>query len=198
MARFPRRGLGSTTTCRDIRLSIPHRRSPKLSWRSPPLQKRANLRRSMSLMKQHEADTRERYGLAATHAAERATLKQAHLANSVRSLDHAIAPIEDSKSSSAGCKKGAARTCFSRRYEMDRRVEKASHQCILQAHSQVDPNDPGFKYHSEGITDTLNQILVQFIGQNDLETERDKTVNTFTSTRHVGWQDFPIRDPDQR
>merc|ERR1719330_1642513 len=57
---------------------------------------------------------------------------------------------------------------------------------FLQTHATVDPTDPVFKYHSQGIIDVLNKLLTDFRAEKqEVDTEYVKTKRTYESTKQA-------------
>jgi len=111
------------------------------------------------------------------------TTKVADLSKAISSIESAIQSMETSKPASF----------LAVRQKIEQNIElagvlniipepkRAVLNSFLQMH--VDPNDPVFKYHSQGIIDTLTGLLEDFRGwKNTLDAEWGKTLSTHTST----------------
>jgi len=138
------------------------------------------------LQKQREQDIKDRDELVARHKKEKAEFEaeQADLANAVRSLNNAINSMENSKSFLAVKETVQRGVALAGVMNLIPEPKRQAISAFLQTNAKVDPNDPVFKYHSQGIIDTLNELLTDFSGQKtDLETEWGKTLNTYTTTK---------------
>jgi len=134
------------------------------------------------LQKDHEEYVRDQEELRAVHAKEKAAFeaKQADLANAVRSLTNAIASMENSKSFLAVREKVQRGIALAEVMNLIPEPKRQALNAFLQTDEKVDPNDAVFKYHSQGIIETLNGLHTDFSGQKlSLETEWGKTLTTF-------------------
>lgn len=67
---------------------------------------------------------------------------------------------------------------------------------FLQNKAAVDPSDPSYKYHSQGIIDTLTRLLSEFnTRKTEVDTEWSKTDSTCTSTKSA--LNLKLTDNDQ-
>lgn len=130
------------------------------------------------------ATTKEREQLTLAHEknTDEYNLKSQDLTKAISSLEGAIKAMEDSK---------PAASFLAVRDEVKKDLALASvmnliaepRRKAITAFVQVDPNDPVFKYHSQGIIDELNGLLADFrSNKQDLDLEWGKTVATFTAT----------------
>lgn len=136
------------------------------------------------LQKDHEQYVKDQEELRAVHAKEKSVFeaKQADLANAVRSLTNAITSMENSKSFLAVREKVQRGIALAEVMDLIAEPKRQALNAFLQTDEKVDPNDAVFKYHSQGIIDTLNELLTDFSGQKTtLETEWGKTLLTFNN-----------------
>jgi len=136
------------------------------------------------LVDDRDATTKERRAITLAHEknTDEYNMKAQDLSKAISSLTNAIKSMEDSK---------PAASFLAVRDEVKKDLALASVMNLIAAPRrqavaafvQVDPSDPVFKYHSQGIIDELNGLLADFRkNKKDLDIEWGKTVATFTST----------------
>lgn len=136
------------------------------------------------LQKDHEQYVKDQEELRAVHAKEKAVFeaKQADLANAIRSLTNAMTSMENSKSFLAVRETVQRSIALAEVMHLIAEPKRQALNAFLQTDEKVDPNDAVYKYHSQGIIDTLNDLHIDFSGQKTtLETEWGKAVTTFNN-----------------
>jgi len=105
--------------------------------------------------------------------------RNADLEKAISSLENAIAALDNAKPSFLQVDfKKSLKHMFDMAEVMD--LVKSPKQkkvvAFLQGSSKVDPNDPEYKYHSQGILDLLNDLLGDFNAEKrDVDAEWEKT-----------------------
>jgi len=105
--------------------------------------------------------------------------RNADLEKAISSLENAIAALDNAKPSFLQVDfKKSLKHMFDMAEVMD--LVKSPKQkkvvALLQGKSTVDPNDPEYKYHSQGILDVLNDLLADFNAEKrDVDAEWEKT-----------------------
>jgi hypothetical protein len=105
--------------------------------------------------------------------------RNADLEKAISSLENAIAALDNAKPSFLQVDfKKSLKHMFDMAEVMD--LVKSPKQkkvvAFLQGGSKVDPNDPEYKYHSQGILDVLNDLLGDFNAEKrDVDAEWEKT-----------------------
>jgi len=105
--------------------------------------------------------------------------RNADLEKAISSLENAIAALDNAKPSFLQVDfKDSLKHMFDMAEVMD--LVKSQKQktvvAFLQGKSKVDPNDPEYKYHSQGILDVLNDLLKDFNAEKrDVDAEWEKT-----------------------
>jgi len=137
------------------------------------------------LQKDHEQYVKDQEELRAVHAKEKAVFeaKQADLANAIRSLTNAMTSMRATGGTFLAVRETVRRSiALAEVMHMIAEPKRQALNAFLQTDEKVDPNDAVYKYHSQGIIDTLNDLHIDFSGQKtDLETEWGKAVTTFNS-----------------
>jgi chromosome segregation ATPase len=99
--------------------------------------------------------------------------KDADLRKAISSLENAIRSMEESKPGAAAAGLLTIRTVMQTSAKADAAMKlldagaKWDAFVQLNSHSKVDPNDPEYKHHSQGIIDLLNKLLAQFKGEKE-------------------------------
>jgi len=151
--------------------------------------KEAKIEELNGLQKDHESYVRDLADLTARHDKETAEYqaKEADLSNALRSLNSAMQAMEGSKPPPAflavddKVQRSLALAGVMDLISEPKRQEISS---LLQTTATVDPNDPVFKYHSQGIIDILKKLRTDFDDQKTtLVIEWGKTVTTFSASK---------------
>jgi len=105
--------------------------------------------------------------------------RNADLEKAISSLENAIAALDNAKPSFLQVDfKKSLKHMFDMAEVMDlvKTPKQKKVVAFLQGSSKVDPNDPEYKYHSQGILDVLNDLLGDFNAEKrDVDAEWDKT-----------------------
>jgi len=136
------------------------------------------------LQKDHAQYVKDQEELRAVHSKEKAVFeaKQADLANALRSLTNAMTAMTNSKSFLAVRETVQRGIALAEVMNLIAEPKRQALNAFLQTDEKVDPNDAVFKYHSQGIIDTLQGLHTDFGGQKTtLETEWGKTLSTFNA-----------------
>jgi len=105
--------------------------------------------------------------------------RNADLEKAISSLENAIAALDNAKPSFLQVDfKKSLKHMFDMAEVMDlvKTPKQKKVVSFLQGSSKVDPNDPEYKYHSQGILDVLNDLLGDFNAEKrDVDAEWEKT-----------------------
>jgi len=108
-------------------------------------------------------------------------LKSADLKKAISSLENAIKSMEDSKPSFLAIKDSIK---LAQVMDLITPEKRQVVSAFLQTQTAVDPSDPTYKYHSQGIIDILQKLLGEFrVEKTDVDTEYGKTKTVCDSTK---------------
>lgn len=108
--------------------------------------------------------------------------KSADLNKAISSLNSAIQSLQSSKPASFLAVKQNLDLASIMNLVAESRQQEVS--ALLQMHTSVDPSDPVFKYHSQGIIDLLTKLLKEFRDEKtDVDEEWGKTDKSCTDTQ---------------
>jgi len=105
----------------------------------------------------------------------------ADLSKALSSLQGAIKSIEDSKPASAALLQEVKKSlALADAMSLLERPKQQTVAAFLQGGAKVDPSDPDFKFHSQGILDLLDKLLKDFRAQKEtLDKEWGKTEKNY-------------------
>jgi len=107
----------------------------------------------------------------------------ADLSKAIRGLENAIQAMEGSKPTSLLAIRSTIADSLALASAMDLVSESKRKAVSAFLQTGVDPSDPTYAYHSQGIIDTLNQLLKEFRAEKaTLDEEWGKSKSTFEST----------------
>jgi len=112
-------------------------------------------------------------------------VEAADMSKAIRSLESAIQAMESSKPASLLALRSSIESslALARAMNLISEERRKDVRVFLQTRSTVDPSDPTYAYHSQGIIDTLKQLLVEFRSEKaTLDEEWGKAKASYEST----------------
>lgn len=135
--------------------------------------------------KKLEEETAELAEVEATYAKDKASYdaKAADLSKAISSLVNAIQSMTQSKPSFLAIREKVVHDIqLAGVMNLIAEPKRRALDSFLQNRERVDPQDAVFKYHSQGIIDVMDKLLVDFRAEKTtLDTEFGKTTSTWTS-----------------
>jgi len=135
--------------------------------------------------KDHETVSAE---LSGTHARYEKGIAEyeaqaADLTKAISSLEGAVRALEDSKFVSFVEVRSSVERALSMGVAMGKISEPKKQAVTKMLQAKVDPMDPSYQYRSQGIIDTMNELLKEFRdGKTELDTEWAKAERTYKDT----------------